>query len=118
MERIDCAYEMLSDPALLSLLHGSIAHVPYSPNVECVLQRKQVSWIEWPKVPSSHNGGLRHWEHGLQSQNTMRPKETLCRKNTHVFASHDGKRLSTYTNRRGSFVSMNMKYLNQRDRLV
>jgi hypothetical protein len=49
MERIDCAYEMLSDPALLSLLHGSITHVPCSPNVECVLQRKQVSWIEWPE---------------------------------------------------------------------
>ena len=49
MERIDCAYEMLSDPALLSLCHGSIAHVPCSPNVECVLQRKQVSWIEWPE---------------------------------------------------------------------
>ncbi|KAH8625758.1 hypothetical protein IG631_19637 [Alternaria alternata] len=49
MERIDCAYEMLSDPALLSLLHGSIAHVPCSPNVECVLQRKQVPWVEWPE---------------------------------------------------------------------
>ena len=48
MEGIDCAYMILSDPALLSLCHGSIAYVSCSPNVECVLQRKQVSWIEWP----------------------------------------------------------------------